>query len=83
MEKMTGTKANRPQLERLKDEVREGDVVYIESLSRLGRSTKDLLTLIDYFQNAGVTVISAKESIDTSNPHREAVDHCHVCSGSI
>jgi DNA invertase Pin-like site-specific DNA recombinase len=66
MEKMTGTKADRPQLDRLKDEVREGDTVYIESLSRLGRSTKDLLALVEQFQNKGVTLISAKESIDTS-----------------
>ena len=65
MEKMTGTKAERPKLDRLKDEVRDGDRVYIESLSRLGRSTKDLLTLVDFFQNKGVTLISAKESIDT------------------
>ena len=68
MEKMTGTKANRPQLDRLKDEVREGDTVYIESLSRLGRSTKDLLALIDYFQNKGVILVSDKENIDTSTP---------------
>ncbi len=67
-EKMTGTKADRPQLERLKEEVRAGDTLYIESLSRLGRSTKDLLVLIDWFQNAGVTVISDKEKIDTSTP---------------
>ena len=66
MEKMTGTKTNRPQLERLKDEVREGDTVHIESLSRLGRSTKDLLALIEFFKNKGVTLKSAKESIDTS-----------------
>ena len=66
MEKMTGTKTNRPQLDRLKDEVREGDTVYIESLSRLGRSTKDLLALIEDFQNKGVTLISARENIDTS-----------------
>jgi len=68
MEKMTGTKMNRPQLERLMDEVREGDFVYIESLSRLGRSTKDLLALIDFFQQKGVTLISDKENIDTSTP---------------
>jgi len=66
MEKMTGTKADRPQLDRLKDEVREGDTVYIESLSRLGRSTKDLLALIDYFLGKGVVLVSDKESIDTS-----------------
>jgi len=67
MEKMTGTKASRPQLDRLKDEVREGDIIYIESLSRLGRSTKDLLALIEFFEDKKVTLISAKESIDTSS----------------
>jgi len=66
MEKMTGTKANRPQLDRLKDEVREGDTIYIESLSRLGRSTKDLLSLIEYFHEKGVVLVSDKENIDTS-----------------
>ena len=44
-EKITGTKAHRPQLDKLKDKLREGDTVVIESLSRLGRSTKDLLAL--------------------------------------
>jgi len=68
MEKETGTKTNRPQLDRLKDEVREGDTIYIESLSRLGRSTKDLLALIELFHGKGVTVISDKEKIDTSKP---------------
>jgi len=68
MEKMTGTKANRPQLDRLKDEVREGDTIYIESLSRLGRSTKDLLALIECFQHKGVILVSDKENIDTSSP---------------
>ena len=68
MEKMTGSKADRPQLDRLKDEIRIGDTIYIESLSRLGRSTKDLLALIEYFQNKGVTIISDKENIDTSTP---------------
>lgn len=42
-EKMTGTKAHRPELNRLLDKVRKGDTVVVESLSRLGRSTKDLL----------------------------------------
>lgn len=68
MEKMTGVRKERPQLDRLKGIIREGDTVYIESLSRLGRSTKDLLELIDYFQTAGVTIVSAKENIDTSTP---------------
>ena len=53
-EKMTGTKANRPELNRLKDKVRTGDTVIIESLSRLGRSTKDVLSLIEDWNHQGV-----------------------------
>lgn len=68
MEKMSGTKANRPELDRLKDKVRPGDTVVIESLSRLGRSTKDLLALIEDWNHQGVKLVSLKESIDTATP---------------
>lgn len=44
-EKMTGTKKDRPELAKLIDRITEGDVVVTESLSRLGRSTKDLIEL--------------------------------------
>ena len=42
-EKISGANKNRPQLRAMLDYVREGDTLYIESISRLGRSTKDLL----------------------------------------
>ena len=48
--------------------VREGDTLYIESISRLGRSTKDLLNIIDTLTEKGVTLISHKENIDTDTP---------------
>lgn len=67
-EKMTGTRRDRPQLERLLDDVREGDTVVIESLSRLGRSTQDLLSLMTELKNKGVKVCSLKENIDTDSP---------------
>ena len=65
-EKITGTKAKRPELDKLKNALREGDEVIIESLSRLGRSTKDLLNLIEEWNSQGVKLVSLKESIDTS-----------------
>ena len=68
MEKMTGTKRNRPELDKVKLKARDGDVVVVESLSRLGRSTKDLLDLIDYFDKAGIQLVSLKEHIDTKTP---------------
>lgn len=67
-EKMTGTKSDRPELDKVRLKARSGDTLVIESLSRLGRSTKDLLNLIDEFTNNGVTVVSLKESIDTETP---------------
>lgn len=67
-EKMSGTKANRPQLNRLKDKLRAGDTVYIESWSRLGRSTRDLLEQVSWFEGRGVNLVSIKENFDTSTP---------------
>jgi len=64
-EKMTGTRANRPELDKIKLQARKGDTVVIESLSRLGRSTKDLLTLISTFDEKGIKLVSLKESIST------------------
>ena len=65
-EKMSGTKRNRPELTKLLAHMDEGDTVVIESLSRLGRSTKDLIELVELFQKKGVQLVSLKESIDTS-----------------
>lgn len=67
-EKMTGTKADRPELEKVKLRLRKGDTLVIESLSRLGRSTKDLLSLVDEFDRKGIILISLKENIDISTP---------------
>ena len=65
-EKMTGTKRNRPELSKLLDRMTEGDTGVIESLSRLGRSTKDLIELTELFHQKGVHLVSLKEQIDTS-----------------
>lgn len=67
-EKISGKNANRPELMAMLDYVREGDTLYIESISRLGRSTRDLLHIIDVLQRKGVTLISSKENIDTNTP---------------
>jgi len=67
-EKISGVKADRPELNRLKDKVRPGDSIVIESFSRLGRSTRDLIELVEYFENKGVKLISLKENFDTATP---------------
>lgn len=65
-EKLTGTKRDRPELAKMLDRMTEGDTVVIESLCRLGRSTKDLIELTELFNSKGVHLVSLKEQIDTS-----------------
>lgn len=67
-EKLSGENTDRPQLRAMLDYVREGDTLYVESISRLGRSTKDLLNIIDTLTDKGVTLVSHKENIDTDTP---------------
>ena len=67
-EKISGKNTKRPQLQAMLDFVREGDTVFIHDFSRLARSTKDLLTLVEQLQNKGVHLISNKENMDTSTP---------------
>lgn len=71
IDKLSGKDTNRPQLNAMIDYVREGDTVVVSEYSRLARSTKDLLNIIDTLENKGVTVISMKEKLDTSTPNGE------------
>jgi DNA invertase Pin-like site-specific DNA recombinase len=64
----TGTKANRPELDKLREQLRSGDTVVITRLDRLGRSTKDLLNLVAEFEHDGVQLEVIEQSIDTSSP---------------
>lgn len=53
--------------------VREDDVLYVESISRLSRSIRDLLKIVDTLQNKGVKLVSCKESLDTGSPQGRLV----------
>ena len=66
-EKLSGANTDRPQLRAMLDYVREGDTLYIESISRLGRSTKDLLNIIDTLTDKGVTLVSNTNSNTTQS----------------
>ena len=68
LDKCSGKNTDRPALKEMLAFVRDGDIVVVESISRLARNTKDLLSLIDKFTEQGVGFISQKESIDTSSP---------------
>lgn len=68
IEKVSAKDTNRPKLQEMLEFVREGDTLHIHDFSRLARSTKDLLEIVDTLNRKGVTLISNKESIDTSTP---------------
>lgn len=72
-EKFTGTKKDREGLNRLLETVREGDTIIVESISRLGRKTLDILTLVEQFNDMGVHFVSLKEQMDTTTPTGKAM----------
>ncbi|MDP4183400.1 MAG: recombinase family protein [Bacillota bacterium] len=65
IDKSSGKSLDRPQLSKLMFEVRKGDNIYIESISRLGRNVDDLRKLTEYFRQKGVTIHFIKEGFNT------------------
>ena len=75
VDKISGSVAARPGLEKLKTILRKGDTVVVWRLDRLGRSLKDLIDWIAYFDEQQVTFKSLKESLDTSTSSGKLVFH--------
>ena len=65
LEKASAKDTHRPKLQEMLDFVREDDTVYVKDFSRLARSTKDLLSLVELLDKKGVKLISLKENIDS------------------
>lgn len=65
-EKVSGKDTNRPQLQAMIEYAREGDTIYVHDFSRLARSTKDLLDIVDRLHKKSITLVSHKEAINTS-----------------
>lgn len=57
---------NRTELKAMLDFVREGDTIYIHDFSRIARSVKDLLTIVDLLNSKKVNLVSFKEAINTN-----------------
>ncbi len=68
IDKMSGKNTNRPQLREMLEFVRDGDILVVESYSRLSRSLSDLLMITSQLKNKGVGFISKKENFDTTSP---------------
>lgn len=67
-EKKSGKDAERPALKEMLAYAREGDILHVESISRLARSTRDLLNIVDILNKKGVAFVSRKEALDTTTP---------------
>ena len=68
IDRMSGKDTKRPELSKMMNFVRNGDVVIVESISRFARNTRDLLELVDRLNQKNVEFISKKEAIDTTTP---------------
>ena len=67
-EKASGGRWDRPELQRLLDQLRPGDVLVVWKLDRLSRSLRDVLTLMERLAEAGAGFRSLTEAIDTTTP---------------
>ena len=69
-EKISGVKKDRPELNRMLDAIRQGDIILVCELTRLSRSVKDLFALVEQIHKVGADVKSLKEPwLDTTTPH--------------
>lgn len=77
IDKASGKNTNRAAFQEMMDYVRAGDVVITESISRIARNTRDLLSIISDLTARQVEFISLKESIDTTTP-QTVLDKFHT-----
>jgi len=67
-EAASGGRWDRPELQRMLDQLREGDTVVVWKLDRLSRSLKDVLHIMERIGKAGAGFRSITEAIDTTTP---------------
>lgn len=65
-DKVSGAKAQKPQLEELLKYARQGDTIVVWRLDRLGRTTVQLIQFVEELQKLGISLKSLTEPIDTS-----------------
>lgn len=66
LEKASSSK-ERPKLQELLTRLRAGDTLVVWKLDRLGRSLKDLVTLVTVFQEKGIHFVSLHDHLDTTS----------------
>lgn len=74
-ETISGATAKRPELQRMLDQLREGDVVVVTKYDRLARSLRGLLDIVEAIKKRGAGFRSLAEDIDTTTPAGELIFH--------
>lgn len=74
-DRISGSKRQRPELDRMLEQLREGDVVMVTKYDRLARSLRDLLDIVQAIQGRGAGFRSLAEDIDTTTPAGRLVFH--------
>ncbi|MFV1607229.1 recombinase family protein [Phaeobacter sp. JH20_10] len=74
-DKVSGSKRERPELDKMLDQLRDGDVVTVTKYDRLARSLKDLLEIVESIRARGAGFRSLAEDIDTTTPAGRLVFH--------
>lgn len=74
-DKVSGSLRKRPELDRLLDQLREGDVIVVTKYDRLARSLRDLLDIVQVIKSRGAGFRSLAEDIDTTTPAGRLVFH--------
>ncbi|MGB3246800.1 MAG: recombinase family protein [Sulfitobacter sp.] len=74
-EKKTGKSRQRPELEKLLEQLRSGDVIVVTKYDRLARSLRDLIDLVDTIREKDAGFRSLGEDIDTTSPTGRLIFH--------
>ena len=74
-DRISGSTRHRPELDRLLDQLRSGDVVVVTKYDRLARSLRDLLEIVETIGRCGAGFRSLAEDIDTTTPAGRLVFH--------
>ncbi|WP_299822770.1 recombinase family protein [uncultured Jannaschia sp.] len=74
-EKISGSKRARPALDKLIEQLREGDIVTVTKYDRLSRSLQDLLAIVEAIRAKGAGFRSLAEDIDTTTSAGRLVFH--------
>ncbi|PON13936.1 transposon DNA-invertase [Candidatus Entotheonella serta] len=75
VDQISGTVTARPGLEKIREQLRQGDTLVVWRLDRLGRSIKDLIDWMSWLEQEGIGFLSLQEAINTNTPSGKLTFH--------